>query len=195
MKPKKPPSPEEQLVKLVDELRKSYDQWQHYHDHGGSDPNWPDGSNMKLICNHILWDKRQIKELCEESGLPLPEEYHRPPPPEVPLNYMARPMEIYDHARASLARYEADTDYQYILANIGKADKKTEKNLHVKAVLGYVDYLRSAIARNDLVAMRIHEHSDRYIDSFRSCAGKLNAALAEANAPCLHLIGEQFSLF
>lgn len=79
-KSKKPIPPEKQLPKLVQELLKEYESWQHYHDHGGSDPTWPDGTNMELICNHISWYKRQIKELCEESGLALPEEYNRPAP-------------------------------------------------------------------------------------------------------------------
>lgn len=50
----------------------------------------------------------------------------------------------------------------------------------LQAVCGYVSNLRSAIERGDLVAMRRHERGDTYIDSFRNCAERLRAAIAEA---------------
>lgn len=179
-KSKKPIPPEKQLSKLVQELLKEYESWQHYHDQGGSDPTWPDGCNMDLICNHISWYKRQIKELCEETGLTLPEEYHRSAPPPVPRDYMARPQEIRDHARISLVRYEADPNYKYLLANGGRVDAKIKDKICLQAVCGYVSNLRSAIARGDLVAMRRHERGDTYIDSFRSCVERLRVAITEA---------------
>lgn len=50
---------------------------------------WPDGCNMNLTRNHIISYKRDIAELCEENGMPLPEEYFLKIPPEVDDNYMA----------------------------------------------------------------------------------------------------------
>ncbi len=44
---------------------------------------------MNLTRNHILSYKREIREICEENSLPLPEEYYLPTPPEVDDNYMA----------------------------------------------------------------------------------------------------------
>lgn len=179
---KKPISPEGQLAALVKELRNDYESWQHYHDNGGSDPFYADGANMWLICNHIAYHKHEIKALCERSGLPLPEDYKRPDPPQVPQSYMARPDEIRKNARATLSRYESDPDYQYIMAEGEKADEKAKANICLHTVCGYVVGLRMAIDKDDLVTMRRHESGDRYIDSFRTCAEKLRSKLAEAVA-------------
>lgn len=55
---------------IIDELRKDYDRWNFLYVNGGSDPFWSDGSNLNLVRNHILNDKRRCKELLEESELP-----------------------------------------------------------------------------------------------------------------------------
>lgn len=44
---------------------------------------------MNLTRNHILSHKREIREICEENGMNLPEEYYLPTPPEVDNDYMA----------------------------------------------------------------------------------------------------------
>lgn len=44
---------------------------------------------MNLTRNHVLSYKQQIRELCEENNISLPEEYYLPTPPEVDNNYMA----------------------------------------------------------------------------------------------------------
>lgn len=63
--------------------------WKCLQEYGCNDPFWPDGCNMNLTRNHILSYKQQIRELCEESSIPLPVEYYLPTPPEVDNNYMA----------------------------------------------------------------------------------------------------------
>ena len=44
---------------------------------------------MNLTKNHIIAYKRDIAELCEKTGMSLPEEYFLKVPPEVENNYMA----------------------------------------------------------------------------------------------------------
>lgn len=177
---KKPISPEKQLAALVKELQKEYEHWRSYYTNGGSDPFYTDGENMELICNHIAYRKREIKALCEQSGLPLPEEYKSPAPPQVPRSYMARTDEIRRNARETLSRYESDPDYQYLMAEGKKADEKTKNSICLRAVCGYVVGLRMAIDEDDLVVMRRHEDGDGHIESFRTCAEKLRSKLAEA---------------
>ena len=63
--------------------------WKHIQEQGCNDPFWPDGCNMNLTRNHILSYKREIREICEENSIPLPEEYYFPTPPEIDNNYMA----------------------------------------------------------------------------------------------------------
>lgn len=194
---KKTIPPEGQLAALVKALREDYEHWQNYHNNGGSDPFYTDGANMWLICNHIAYRKNEIKALCEQSGLPLPEDYKRPDPPQVPQSYMARPDEIRKNARATLSKYESDQDYQYLMAEGGKVDEKVKNTICLRAVCGYVVGLRKAIDEDDLIAMRRHESGDRYIDSFRTCAEKLRLKLAEAAAGLQQAVPEytQLSLF
>ena len=40
-----------------EELRKSYQNWEYLSHFGGHDPGWPDGVNMNLVRNHIIYEK------------------------------------------------------------------------------------------------------------------------------------------
>ena len=44
---------------------------------------------MNLTRNHIIYYQRQLREICTENRLPLPDEYYLAVPPEVDMNYMA----------------------------------------------------------------------------------------------------------
>lgn len=56
---------------------------------GCHDPQWPDGCNMNLVRNHMLYYKEKIKKICQEKDIPFPEEYYLPVPPKVDQNFMA----------------------------------------------------------------------------------------------------------
>lgn len=47
---------------LLDKLAKAYDQWENLQKQGGSDPFYPDGVNLNLVRNHILYYKQRIEE-------------------------------------------------------------------------------------------------------------------------------------
>lgn len=63
--------------------------WKDINQNGCSDPFWPDGCNMNLTRNHIIYYQRQLREICTENRLLLPDEYYFAVPPEVDVNYMA----------------------------------------------------------------------------------------------------------
>ena len=63
--------------------------WKTLRDYGCNDPFWPDGINMNLTRNHIIFARMRVQELCQELGCSLPEEYLLDVPPEVPDGYMA----------------------------------------------------------------------------------------------------------
>lgn len=87
-------------------LEKAYAHWQRLYENGGSDPFWPDGVNLDLVRNHIIYFKGQIEETCP---LYMADElYLRELPPEVDPNYMANPDKIREQARRSLQAYQAD---------------------------------------------------------------------------------------
>lgn len=82
-------TPEQELKELCRDIRREIDHWEYINQYGCNDPFWPDGENMNLTRNHIIYDKHQIEELCAEYSIPIPEEMYFPIPPEVSDYYMA----------------------------------------------------------------------------------------------------------
>lgn len=82
-------TPEQQLKLLCGLIIRERTTWTHINENGCNDPFWPDGCNLNLTRNHIISYKRDIAELCEKTGMTLPEEYFLKVPPEVDNNYMA----------------------------------------------------------------------------------------------------------
>ena len=82
-------TPEQQLKLLCSLIIRERADWNYINENGCNDPFWPDGCNLNLTRNHIISYKRDIAELCEKTGMTLPEEYFLKVPPEVDDNYMA----------------------------------------------------------------------------------------------------------
>ena len=80
---------EKKVKSYSEQIRKEISQWKDINQNGCNDPFWPDGRNMNLTRNHILYYQRKIAENCIEKHLPYPEEYYFSLPPEVDINYMA----------------------------------------------------------------------------------------------------------
>lgn len=53
---------EEERMHLID----VHARWAFINEYGCQNPLWPDGVNMNLTRNHILYARRQIVEICEE---------------------------------------------------------------------------------------------------------------------------------
>lgn len=80
------------LEQLNDELEKSFAQWENLRSHGGSDPFYPDGVNMNLVRNHIIWWKKHMEAKMQDgqtSMFDVAGAYIIPTPPKVPDNYVA----------------------------------------------------------------------------------------------------------
>lgn len=161
---------------LLDKLAKAYDQWENLQKQGGSDPFYPDGVNLNLIRNHILYYKQRIEE--EQPLYKNTQVFQRELPPKVDDSYMARSEEIRSHAKDSLASYLADPYYQYLIHHWEELDDEGLKKTSIRSVLNYVQGLKTAIRKDDLVTMRRHERADLYLVSFRSCAEKVRDLLA-----------------
>jgi hypothetical protein len=164
-------------INYAEELKREYARWEHYRVFGGRDPFWPDGSNMNIIRNHIIHDRRKIEEHFTPDN--YPEIYYKEIPPEMDNDYMARPDEIRAAAIRSLKMYESNPDYQYIKSRRHDFTPKTLEKIPLGNILNYAAGLKRAIESDDLVTMRRHEKQDTYLDSFRSCAEKMKALPAE----------------
>ncbi len=152
-------------------LHESFDHWEQTYKNGCHDPFYPDGVNLNLIRNHIIYYKRQIEEFYPPDE--YPQIYYRETPPEVDQNYIARMDEIKSNAINALKVYQEDADYLYLKRNVNRLTKEEQKRLCIGAVLGYVERLTHHISSGDFVSMRRHEDPDRYRDNLVRCANEV----------------------
>ena len=156
------------------ELVKSFKQWEHLKEYGGSDPFYADGVNMNLVRNHIMYYKRKIAEEYGEDYEKYPEAFYRDLPPEADQDYMARAGEIRDGAERALECYTSDPNFLYIFTNQGMLTEKEAEQVSLPNVLGYASGLAKAIKDGDLVAMRRHAGGTAgYKESFARCAERM----------------------
>ena len=73
----------DKLSELVFLLMLSHMRWRKIQEEGCNDPFWSDGANLNLIRNHIIYFRDEIRKLCENKNLPLPELYYEEVPPGV----------------------------------------------------------------------------------------------------------------
>ena len=97
---------------------------------------------------HVLQGK------IEETLPPYPEIYHRETPPEVDMDYIARPDEIRENAKISLMQFEGNECLRYLREAVRELTDTQADRLHIRNILGYETALRTAIAENDLITMR-----------------------------------------
>lgn len=82
-------APEQVVDKHRADILREIRRWKAVKENGCNDPFWPDGTNMNLIRNHIIFAKRRLLDVCIENNIPVPEEYYMPTPPVVDDDYMA----------------------------------------------------------------------------------------------------------
>jgi len=80
-------SPEEQVQDLVRSIRREFEDWKRIKKFGAKDPGYPDGVNLNLVRNHILYDQEKLRELCRRE---CPKEAKLKAPRQVSSEYMAK---------------------------------------------------------------------------------------------------------
>lgn len=87
--------PEQMTIQQIQaEFEREYQRWNYIAANGCQDPSWPDGVNMNLVRNHIIYWYRLLDERRSgdvqvslfDSAVLTSE--RRPIPPEVPNNYI-----------------------------------------------------------------------------------------------------------
>lgn len=63
---------------IAKSILNSFSHWEEVHKNGTSDPFYPDGVNLNLIRNHIIYNQGRLKALCKAQKI-------RPCLPEVKL--------------------------------------------------------------------------------------------------------------
>ena len=186
---KKDSSANDELDRLLASHEERYSTWHRYNELGGSDPTWPDGANMNLVRNHIIYTKRHMKELGEKNGFEFPDVYLRELPPDVDRDFMANTELIDENARKALGILESHPAYRELLSFGHGLSPKQKEKICFTAVVGYVSRLRSAIEKRDYVQMRCFSRHENYVDSFISCLEKARAMEPEQYQLSLFDIG------
>ena len=75
--------PIEELEFCVEGMRDSANRWNEIREKGCSDPFWPDGVNLNLVRNHIIYYQKKIQDLCADHGMIVPDEAYWELPPKV----------------------------------------------------------------------------------------------------------------
>lgn len=158
-------------------LKNCFDRWEYLKEYGSSDPSFADGVNMNLVRNHIMYYKGKI----EETLPPYPEIYHREIPPEVDMDYIARPDEIRENAKISLMQFEGNECLRYLREAVRELTDTQADRLHIRNILGYETALRTAIAEDDLITMRRYENPESYLKSFEQAAEAVRQLEPEEN--------------
>ena len=88
----------EEIAAVKADLEREIALWHKIKENGCSDPFWPDGTNMNLVRNHIIYDLRRLDEL-EQKPVQITMfmlidrsgniENDKRVPPIVPNDYMA----------------------------------------------------------------------------------------------------------
>lgn len=83
-------------MKYEKEIKKELERWNELKEKGGFDPFWPDGTNMNLVRNHVIY---YLSKMREEGGTQISmfetTSYDESCiPPKVNENYMATDRQI-----------------------------------------------------------------------------------------------------
>ncbi len=167
------------------ELAERFECWEDLMENGCNDPTWPDGVNLNLVRNHILYYKNKIKENDSEEAYPAI--YFRATPPKVDDDYMARADEIRENAQKVLSLFAQDENLKLIKRKLLSMNPQFLKQIFAEHIVGYETNLKAAIEKDDLVSMRRYEHYDSYLNSIQTCADKIKEYQPQTN--------EQMSLF
>ncbi len=64
---KKQKNAAQQTEALKAKLKADIERWHYLRENGCSDPFWPDGTNLNLVRNHIIFDLREIASLDQSD--------------------------------------------------------------------------------------------------------------------------------
>lgn len=85
-----------ELKACCEDMRKELARWKAIKEYGCYDPLYPDGTNMNLVRNHIIYDKRRILEITGLLNIAVPDAYYQvETPPKVPNSYLAKKGEYF----------------------------------------------------------------------------------------------------
>lgn len=139
---------------------------------GCNDPSWADGVNLNLIRNHIIIDKRNLKESLSERE--LPDLYFQELPPEVDNNYMAKADKIMETAKHYYELCTSLEEWNKLLDAFDFLESKDSKQESMRFFIQRIKCLKDAIDSKDYVYMRRFKDPTEPIQLIKEYAEQLD---------------------
>ena len=178
---------------ILAQLNERYARWEYLYQNGGSDPFYPDGENLNLVRNHIIYFKRQLEELQNqqrEEQISLfesdPVTDTRPLPPKVDDGYMARSEQIRSDGLQTLRLLQADPDAQYVL-HPPRISEAAAKKMSLSAYLHYYHTLKHGLETDNLVDVRRYRNAEYWLECFREKAAEIRKIVEKESEESAHL--------
>lgn len=172
-------------INYLEQLKQDYKHWEEVYHNGTSDPYWQDGLNLNLIRNHILYDKRMLKEELSEEQ--LPELYFKETPPEKDIQYMARKEEILQNAVEYYKKCIQTEGWNELNNADDFYDENDSEQKSMRFLVSRIRGLKTSIECLNYVEMRRFKDPSEDIEEIK----KLAQRLEEINLSGM----EQLSLF
>ncbi len=144
----------ELLEEYIEQCEVKYKRWQDIFENGCSDPTWADGVNLNLVRNHIIFTKRNIRELCEREKFESPPILLREIPPKVDSDYMAKSEWLTEQGNLYLTRIEEDSIFRELKKEIKRLSPNQRLRSEIQRVICESKRLKRAVDDNNLVDIR-----------------------------------------
>ncbi len=131
---------------------KAHRHWEDIYENGCFAPSWPDGTNLNLVRNHMLYYQRKIEERYGESE--KPSITYESVSDKVEQDYMARKDEIIQRAAEFYVECSKMQEVQYLLLEADYLSEKDISCLNIMIDIHRCKSLGKAIVNNDYVTMR-----------------------------------------
>ena len=141
------------IESLINVLVKDFERYEHIKQFGCDDPFHPDGVNLNLKRNHIIYDKKQIEQYCKENNCSFPSEYNDIQTPErVPDEFIAGAEEI--RTNAIKVKNVLKPLYEKLVETGRTLSPNQKDKICYNAVIRYYTNLEYALENGDFVLMR-----------------------------------------
>lgn len=154
------------------ELVKDYEHWNDVYTNGCNDPSWTDGVNLNLIRNHIIIDKRNLKETLSEND--FPDLYFQALPPKVDNNYMAKADEIMENAKKYYEVCTSSEEWNKLLDAFDFLESKDSKQESMRFFIQRIKGLKDAIDSKDYLYMRRFKDPTESVQLIKEYAEQLD---------------------
>ena len=151
---------------IIATIAKELARWKYIHENGSRGYEF-DGESLYCVRNHIFFNIQKLKESGIEIDVKIP--------PEMDMNYMAKPDEIRTIASQSLQTFENSEHLQYLL-KLSALSKVEKEHFCYDAIVEYYTKLKRAIETDDLKTMRGYCHPF-YLENFQTCADSIRIYL------------------